>query len=158
MPPAAPVAGWTKFIPADKSFEIQMPGLASELKTQLGTVTSSIPYTLEMVMHPDGLTGFLVAWADYPASSAGALSADAILAVAQANDLADIVGGTLAAQTQVTFAGYTGRTWVVTYPSGRTESHAYLVGTRLYLLKAVSAPTDDPAIVADFFDSFRLTP
>jgi len=158
MPAASQIAGWNVFSPPDKSFEIQMPGLATELKTQLKTTTGSIPYTLEMVMHPGGLTGFLVAFADYPAGSAASLSADAVLAASQANDLSGIVGGTLASQEQITFVGHPGRTWVVTYPSGRTESHAYLVGARVYLLKAISSPTDDPAIARAFFDSFRLAP
>jgi hypothetical protein len=158
MPPASPIAGWNRFTPPDNSFEVQMPGLATELKTQLQTATSSIPYTLEMVMDPGGMTGFLVAWADYPAGSAADLPVDAILAASQANDLAHIVGGTLVSQEQVTFVGHPGRTWVVTYPSGRTEAHAYLVRARVYLLKAVSAPNDDPAIVKAFFDSFRVAP
>jgi len=158
MPPASLIAGWTKFSPADGSFEIQMPGLATELKTEIATTTGSIPYTMEMVMRPGSVTGFIVAWADYPAATAANLKADPILAASQANDLAGVVGGTVTNQAQVTFVGHPGRAWTVKFPTGTVESRAYLVGARAYLLKVVSGSGDDPSLAQTFFDSFRVAP
>jgi len=152
---------WTTFSPADEAFTIRMPGLVTELETRVRTTTGTVPYTLAMVMRPEGLSGYVVSWAQYPTGSTASLSRPAeqmLLAAYQASDVAGIADATLEQQQQVTIGEYEGRTWTVSYPGGTTETHAYLVRDRLYSLKAVTEPTDDPAIAKEFFDSFMPFP
>ena len=160
-PPVAWEPTWTTYGPADGAFTIRMPGLVTVLQTRAKTTGGTVPYTLAMVMRPDGLTGYLVSWAEYPPDSMAAVSRrgeQMLLATYQASDVATIIGGSLADQAQETVDGHQVRTWTVTYPGGTVEAHAHLVGPRLYTLKAVTHPDDDPAIAQEFFRSFTLAP
>lgn len=152
---------WTTYSPADGALTIRMPGLVTELQTRARTASGTVPYTLAMVMRPGGLTGYVLSWAEYPQDGIAALSRrgeQMLLATYQASDVAEIIGGNLVDQAQVTIDGHEGRSWTVAYPGGTVETHAHLVGSRLYTLKAVTHSDDDPAIAQEFFGSFTLAP
>jgi hypothetical protein len=147
---------WFVFRPGDGAFEIQLPGNPTEQVKQIGSGSTAIAYTSEMVVRPGGLYGVMVAWADYPATALASLLPENMLAAYQASDLSTVTGATLTGQGQISLGGHPGRFWNLSYQTGTIQARAYVSGSRLYLLKVIAAIGDDPAVAARFFGSFTI--
>ena len=148
-------AGWQRFTSEEGRFSVLMPGAdAPRLRTNLRTDPRVGTYSSAFFTKKADKGFFTAGWVDY--ASGVSLDAQAELRASRDNFIKGVKARPVS-ERPVTLEGHPGLEFTAESGQAVFKSRVYVVGTRAYLLTAVTYKGfDDAANVNAFFSSFQL--
>ena len=154
-PPATAIdnGGWVKFVSDNGHFSVLMPETPSE-KVET-TDSSHGPYTTHLFIVRDTTSVYLIGWVDYDPSFNFNRQAEL---EANRDNFVKGINARLIADRPTVINGYSGLEFTAETEDRVFKSRVFLVGRRPYQI-VIGSPKDmdDRAIVARFFNSFKVS-